>query len=107
MINWNDSDKEIPEDNSLVWVLLCHWKEKKPGSYELEKGKVSIAGGTVETYKELPWLVCTQDDDGAGSNCFYPYTQKYIEDHPIGYHDQVFTHWCYVNEINVPNDDIK
>lgn len=105
MIKWKCIKTEQPEDGDLVWVLLCHWKEKKRGSYEIFRGyTVKVAGGEVESFtgKEniRQWNVCTCDDDGAGNYCYYPEGHEFLDKYEGLY--EVFSYWCYDYEINVP-----
>ena len=112
MIDWKDSRTHQPEDDELIWVLTCHWKEKKPGSYEIFRGfAIKIAGGEVESYldkeKVRQWRVNTCDDDGSGCHCYYPQEHAFInENHRSDYY-HVFTHWCYDHEMNVPDEASK
>ena len=102
MIEWKDANSVRPEEGKHVWVLLSHWKEIKPGSYQLIRGKCEIAGGEVESDREgKNWCVNTCDDDGKGCHCFYPPSNEYTSEYH-SYFDEAFTHWCYDNEINVP-----
>lgn len=102
MIDWKDANLIRPKDDEKVWVLMSHWKEIKPGSFQLAKGHCEILGGEVESDNEgKNWRVNTCDDDGGGCHCFYPPTNRLTSKYH-SYTDEVFTHWCYENEINTP-----
>ena len=107
MIPWKDNKTHQPEDDKLVWVLTCHWKERKPGSYQIFRGYTKkIAGGEVESHIDKQnirlWRVNTCDDDGGGCYCYYPKGSQDLGEYEEHY--EVFTHWCYDHEINVPNE---
>jgi len=95
MINWKHIEKEKPIQGEEIWVLLYHWKQHFPSSFQ-------IAAGFVEYEKDENCRVNTLDYDGSGCHCFYP------ENDPsaTGF-DEHFEYWCNKEEINVPQELIE
>lgn len=88
-VNWKNIEEKIPEDGSFVWVVLPHWKMRKPGSF-------IIAGGLVQFGHDGSYIINTCDDDGRGCNCFYPLGSTSSE--------EVFEYWCYDYELVLPEE---
>src|SRR5665213_3024042 len=81
-INWK-SCKEKPDNGTEVWVLLCHWKQHFPSSFEIKAGEVESGEGGV-------WRVNTDDYSGGGNYSFYPKLKYSLNSS----YDEVFEFWC-------------
>lgn len=87
-IDWKTWEDK-PCDGKEIWVLKWHNKGHFPSSFE-------IVGGEVESGNDGSWRVNTCDNDGKGSNCFYPNN-----------YDDGFLYWCDKWEISIPEEMIN
>lgn len=71
MMRWR-KPTEIPEDNSLVWIMTYPHKST-PASCEIHGGWVCMG---LESTKFI-WFIDNQDEIGSGSASWYAYNDKY------------------------------